>query len=269
MSFRSRLGDAVAPSETLRRDSQPSSAIPDSDTAGVSDTIAVAEAQTIAGIAVGVDITHPYRGDLRVTLTTPWGVTVELHPKKNEGGSDDDLKVTYDETALPALSTLHGRSTQGAWRLAVQDLAPADIGRLNRWWIEFATGTPDPAQPVRLEEAPGIMIPDAPSAGIERTLATAEFGQVLSVEVGVDISHTYIGDLRVRLRSPAGTEVVLHDRAGGAGDNIARTYTAASTPALAGLAGKQIAGPWTLLVSDHEAVDVGKLNRWSLTIRRA
>ena len=63
--------------------------------------------------------------------------------------------------------------------------------------------------------------------------------------------------------------MVLHDRTGGAADNIARTYTPATTPALAALAGKPIAGTWTLLVSDHEAVDVGKLNRWNVTIRRA
>jgi subtilisin-like proprotein convertase family protein len=97
---------------------------------------------------------------------------------------------------------------------------------------------------------------------------TAEAGQVGSVEVSVDISHTYIGDLRVRLRAPSGAEVVLHDRAGGSADNIVRTYTVASTPALAALAGLAISGSWKLLVSDNEAVDVGKLNRWGLVIRR-
>ena len=205
-----------------------------------------------------------------MTLTTPWGVVVELHPK-NEGGNADDLKVTYDETSLPALSTLRGRGTQGAWRLAVQDLAPADVGRLNRWSLEFALG----GRQVRRSRCcsrsrRASMIPDASAAGIERTLTTAECGQVVSVEVGVDISHTYIGDLRVRLRSPAGTEAVLHDRSGGAGDNIARTYTAATTPTLAALVGKPVAGTLDAgLVSDHEAVDVGKLNRWSLTLRRA
>jgi subtilisin-like proprotein convertase family protein len=257
----------VVPSETLRKDSQPNLAIPDSNNAGMVDTITVAEAKIIAGIKVGVDITHPYRGDLRVTLTTPWGVVVELHPK-NEGGSADDLKTTYDEASLPALSTLRGRGTQGAWRIAVQDLAPADVGRLNRWSLEFATATADPTQPVQLEEAPGVMIPDATPAGVERALTTGESGQVVGVEATLDISHTYIGDLRVRLRSPSGAEAVLHDRSGGSGDNIARTYTAANTPTLATLAGKPVAGTWTLLVSDHDAVDVGKLNRWSLTLRR-
>ena len=268
MTFRALLGDVVVPGQALRKESQPNLAIPDSNAAGIADTITVTEAKTIASVKVGVDIAHTYIGDLRVTLTTPWGVLVELHPQ-NQGGSADDIAVTYDETSLPALSTLRGRSTQGAWRLTVQDLAPADVGRLNRWSLEFATAAGDATQPLKLEDAPGVMIPDATPAGIERTLTTTEFGEIVGVEVTVDISHTYIGDLRVRLRSPAGTEAVLHDRSGGSGDNIARTYTAATTPALAALAGKPVAGPWTLMVSDHDPVDEGKLNRWSLTIRRS
>jgi M6 family metalloprotease-like protein len=266
VTFRSLLGAAVVvPPPVLRRESQPNIAIPDNNSTGISNTIAIAEAQTISSMKVGVDITHPYRGDLRVTLLTPWGALVELQPK-NQGGSADDLKVTFDETLRPALSTLRGRSTQGNWLLAVQDLAPSDVGRLNRWWLEFAASAG--STNVELQEAPGIAIPDNSSAGIERVLMTAEAGQVGSVEVSVDISHTYIGDLRVRLRAPSGAEVVLHDRAGGSADNIVRTYTVASTPALAALAGLAISGSWKLLVSDNEAVDVGKLNRWGLVIRR-
>lgn len=268
VTFRSLLGDMVDPPQILRRESQPNLAILDNNSAGISDTIAVAEAQTISSLKVGVDITHTYRGDLHVTLTTPWGAVVELQPK-NQGGSADDLKITFDETLRPALSTLRGRSTQGAWRLGVQDLAPADAGRLNRWWLEFALAAGSSTQPVQLQESPGVAIPDNSSAGIERTLSTAESGKIVGVEVAVDISHTYIGDLHVRLRSPSGAEAALHDRAGGSGDNIARTYTAATTPPLAALAGQPIAGAWKLLVSDHDALDVGKLNRWSLTLRRA
>jgi subtilisin-like proprotein convertase family protein len=227
----------------------------------------MAEAGTISSVKVAVDITHSFRGDLRVTLTTPWGALIELQPK-NQGGGADDLKMTFDETLRPALSTLRGRSTQGTWRLGVQDLAPADVGRLNRWGLEFVVTAGSSNQPVQLQEAPGATIPDNNSAGIERALSTTESGQLGSVEVAVDISHTFIGDLRVRLRSPAGNEALLHDRAGGSGDNIGRTYTAASTPPLAALAGQPIAGVWKLLVSDHEAGDVGKLNRWALTIRR-
>ena len=269
VTFRSLLGEVVVPAETLRRDSAPDLAIPDNSSAGVTDTITVPEAKIISAIKIGVEISHTYRGDLRVTLTTPWGAVVELHPK-GQGGNAHDLTATYDESSRPALSTLRGRGTPGSWRLTVQDLAAADVGRLKRWWLELTTAPAGGAtQPVQLEESPGVTIPDESAAGIQRTLVTAEAGEVGSVEVTLDITHTYIGDLRARLRSPAGTEVVLHDRAGGSANNIARTFTAATTPALAMLTGKPIAGGWTLLVSDHEAADVGKLNRWSLTIRRA
>ena len=47
----------------------------------------------------------------------------------------------------------------------------------------------------------------------------SEAGTVAAIAVEVDISHSYIGDLRVSLDSPAGTEVVLHGRTGGGTDN--------------------------------------------------
>jgi subtilisin-like proprotein convertase family protein len=89
------------------------------------------------------------------------------------------------------------------------------------------------------------------------------------VEVSVDITHTWISDLRIILTSPAGTEVVLHDRGGGSADDIATTYTTATTPALGEFSGQPISGQWRLSVSDHASRDLGKLNSWRLVIRRA
>ena len=119
---------------------------------------------------------------------------------------------------------------------------------------------------VVLEEAPGTQIPDNTPAGISRSLSTNTPGNVGSVEVRIDINHTWIGDLRVSLRSPAGTEVVLYDQAGGSADNLAQTYTAATTPGLALLTGQPLSGPWQLNVSDRAAQDVGKLDKWRLVI---
>jgi subtilisin-like proprotein convertase family protein len=70
------------------------------------------------------------------------------------------------------------------------------------------------------------------------------------------------------LVSPAGTEVVLHDRSGAQADSIQAIYTAATTPGLAALAGEPIAGNWRLRITDHEHADVGKLNRWRLVLKR-
>ena len=84
-----------------------------------------------------------------------------------------------------------------------------------------------------------------------------------------ELAYFYAGQRRgAAADAPARVPAQL-DRTGGSGHDIARTFTAASAPGLAGLVGQPVAGSWTLLVSDHEAVDIGKLNRWSLVIRRA
>ena len=269
MSFRCTFSNVIDTpgGGIVRRESIPSILIPDNLVGGISDTIQIQEAVTIADLKVTVDISHTYRGDLQVTLAAPWGEVIVLHPK-NQGGGEDDLKTTYNTSVLPPLASWRGRSSQGAWRLGGRDLAPADIGRLNRWALEFIPAA-IVAGPVVLQESPGTVIPDNKTAGIERTLTATSMGMVGDVEIAVDISHTYIGDLRVSLISPLGVEVVLHSRMGGNADNIVKTYTRATTPELAVLKGKPIAGNWRLRVSDHEAADVGKVNNWKVTIQLA
>jgi subtilisin-like proprotein convertase family protein len=91
---------------------------------------------------------------------------------------------------------------------------------------------------------------------------------VKEIEVSVDITHSYIGDLNLHLVSPAGTMISLHQRADGAADNIIKTYISSSYPALQALHGEPVQGAWRLKVADLEEADVGKLNRWALRIVR-
>lgn len=249
--------------ETFRKASTPALAIPDNRSAGVRDTIRFTDAAAISSVKVHVDITHNYIGDLRVTITGPQGTLVVLHDQT--GGNTDNIRRTFDPTQTPALSALVGQSLQGDWTLHVQDLAAADVGRLNRWELEIE-GQPDAL--VELEDAPGTVIPDDDETGIERTLTATSTGRIKEVEVTVEILHTYIGDLVVELISPAGASVTLHDRAGGQADNLFKTYAQATTPQLQSLRGEAIQGAWRLKVSDREAVDVGKLKRWALKIMR-
>jgi M6 family metalloprotease-like protein len=264
MRFRSRFGTG-APPDPLRHVVQPNLAIPDNDAAGIHSTIQVQEDVTLASIKIGLFITHTFIGDLRVTLATPWGAAIELHPK-GQGGNTQNLDLTYDEAMLPALATLRGRSSRGAWTLNVQDLAPQDRGRLKRWGLDLAAAASLP-DVVVLKESPGTAIPDSSAAGIERTLNNAQAFTLASVDVAVEISHSWIGDLEVSLVTPAGTQVPLHARGGGSSRDLNATYTAATTPALAALAGQPSNGAWKLRVADREAQDVGKLNGWRLTLK--
>ena len=165
MSFQTPNGGAW---QTVQGESAPDLEIPDSRAGGITDTIVIDQDATIAAVKVSLDISHTYRGDLRVTLLTPWGDAVVLH-QRHQGGSADNIQRTIDESDVQALATLHGHSTKGSWTLLVQDLAPVDVGTLNRWALEFAAVT-RPLGPVVLEETPGTHIPDNDSAGIQRSL---------------------------------------------------------------------------------------------------
>lgn len=249
--------------ETITQASSPALDIPDVNPAGVSNTINVPTDLTMSSVKVAVDITHTYIGDLRLTLTAPSGTAVVLHDRN--GGNADNIQRTFDLNSTPALGALAGKSAKGDWTLLVQDLATADKGRLNRWELEIK-GQKDAV--VNAAETPGVTIPDNNLTGIERTLTVAGSGNVKDVEVAIDITHTFIGDLLVTLISPAGTSVPLHQRTGGSADNIIKTYTPAATPQLQTLRGQPLQGAWRLRIVDLEAADVGKLNRWALKIVR-
>ncbi|WP_226470336.1 M4 family metallopeptidase [Luteimonas panaciterrae] len=79
-----------------------------------------------------------------------------------------------------------------------------------------------------------------------------------NAQVKVDITHTYIGDLKVDLIAPDGSVYVLHNRTGGSADNINKTYTV-------DLSSEALNGTWNLRVKDNANGDVGKLNVWSVT----
>jgi hypothetical protein len=119
----------------------------------------------------------------------------------------------------------------------------------------------------RRASIPGLSIPDNNSAGIRDTINFSEQASLAGIKVHVDITHTYIGDLRLVLIAPSGTSVVLHNRSGGPVDNIQRSFDLATTQALSTLVGQAIQGNWTLHIQDLEAADVGKLNRWELEIQ--
>ena len=86
--------------------------------------------------------------------------------------------------------------------------------------------------------------------------------------VGVDISHTYIADLIVKLVSPSGTQVYLHNLSGGSTNDIKTSYDDLTAPdgpgTMSDFDGESALGDWTLYVGDHAGGDVGTLNSWEL-----
>ncbi|MGD9928926.1 MAG: proprotein convertase P-domain-containing protein [Mangrovibacterium sp.] len=249
------------PAGKVEKTSSPALAIPDKNSTGIADQILVEETGPLAEVQVEVDISHTYIGDLIVSLISPNSMQIDLH--KRSGGSADNLKKTFDLQNTPALSQLNGQSIQGAWTLKVSDHAAIDTGTLNSWKLTLNVSRQTVVEKV---DEPALRVPDNDPVGVERTIQVEETGTVKEIEVGIDITHTYIGDLIVNLSSPSGTQVNLHKKTGGTTDNLIKTYSMANTPPLAVMKGEQITGIWKLNVSDNLQRDTGKLNSWSIKI---
>jgi subtilisin-like proprotein convertase family protein len=256
-------GSAVT-NNVIAVSSAPAKAIPDNDPAGISDVIVVNGAGTVSSVSVELDITHTYIGDLSVRLISPRGTPASLHLRN--GGSADNIIKTFDLQNAPEVLRFNGESASGNWTLEVADVASVDTGRLNKWTLKIGTGI---SQEIKIEETPGATIPDNNPAGIERTLNVPDNGNIKDIEVGIDLTHTYISDLIVNLVSPAGTVITLHNKVGGSADNIIKTYNLSNTLALVPLKGQSFQGSWKLRVSDVVGQDVGKLNKWSLKFIKA
>jgi len=125
-----------SPDQTVTGTAQPTLAIPDADPQGVQSAIPIAAAGTATDIKVSVEISHTYRGDLLVDLVAPSGRSATLHNRV--GGSQDNLRVTYDVSSTPALAGLVGEAIQGNWTLRARDLEAIDTGTLEKWVLTLS-----------------------------------------------------------------------------------------------------------------------------------
>ncbi|MBI1826003.1 MAG: proprotein convertase P-domain-containing protein [Planctomycetes bacterium] len=130
-----------------------------------------------------------------------------------------------------------------------------DVGRI----VHTSTDTP---------------IPINDFAIITSTITVPEAKCIGDLDVDMNITHTYIGDLLIDLESPTGTIVRLHNGTGGTTDNIYATYDDSTFPpdgpgALADFIGESSAGVWKLTVMDTGFPDSGTLNHWGLRIAPA
>jgi subtilisin-like proprotein convertase family protein len=128
-----------------------------------------------------------------------------------------------------------------------------------------------------VERAPALPIPDAPADGVTPptvvtdavTVAGCDIGRIEFVEVVFTATHTYSGDLQVRLSSPAGHVSELAEARlcvpGGAVRDACGPFTDWPFGSVRHL-GEAANGTWTLSVSDRTPQDAGVLQRWSLRV---
>jgi subtilisin-like proprotein convertase family protein len=308
--------------------------IPDSGGPVASSTINIAGAGTyLFDVDVTVNITHTFPGDLDITLQSPSGKIVTL--SSDNGASNDNVwaGTTFDDQANPggqvpyvtnaglvndhpygvgvvvpllapeeALALFTGDNPNGTWTITIDDDAGGDTGTLNSWSLSIATlpAAPTNAAPVTASNNTPVPIPDSGGPVASSTINIAGAGTyTCDVNVTVNITHTFPGDLDITLQSPSGKIVTLSSDNGASNDNVwaGTTFDDQANPggqvpydtnaglvgdhpyaigvvvpllapeeALALFTGDDPNGTWTITIDDDAGGDTGTLNSWSLSI---
>ncbi|WP_426367616.1 S8 family serine peptidase [Streptomyces sp. E-08] len=121
-----------------------------------------------------------------------------------------------------------------------------------------AVGGSTPPAGAYFENLTDVAVADNATVESPITVSGVTGNAPATLKVGVDIKHTYIGDLKVDLVAPDGTVYTLHNRTGSGTDNIAQTYTVNASSEVAN-------GVWKLRVNDNASQDTGKIDAWNLT----
>ncbi|WP_033201000.1 S8 family serine peptidase [Streptomyces wedmorensis] len=121
-----------------------------------------------------------------------------------------------------------------------------------------AVGGSTPPPGAYFENLADVTIADNSTVESPITVSGVTGNAPATLKVGVDIKHTYIGDLKVDLVAPDGTVYTLHNRTGSGTDNIAQTYTVNASAEVAN-------GVWKLRVNDNASQDTGRIDAWNLT----
>jgi Zn-dependent metalloprotease len=101
-------------------------AVPDNNQTGATSNLSIAGNGTVSTLTLSLNITHTWKGDLRVTLIGPDGTQYVAHNRT--GGSADNVVINARN-----VTNFNNRTAAGTWRLQVQDLAAADLGTLTSW----------------------------------------------------------------------------------------------------------------------------------------
>ncbi len=147
-------------------------------------------------------------------------------------------------------------------------------------WYTFDTGkNVTPSYPSADTPVP---IPDNAPAGGTSSIHVPDTQTVMDVNVTVNLTHTFDGDITLTLVGPNGAQATLAAGRGGSGDNYTNTLfdDAAATPIASGTApftgtfrpdaplsvfnGIAAAGFWQLKVVDSASGDAGSIVGWTL-----
>ncbi|MFG2869168.1 S8 family serine peptidase [Streptomyces sp. NPDC048338] len=169
-----------------------------------------------------------------------------VNPALTPADLRDRLNSQANDTACPSDSRCTGTTTKNGFFGDGQVDALKAVGG----------STPPPGK--YFENLTDVAIADNATVESAITVSGVTGNAPATLKVGVDIKHTYIGDLKVDLVAPDGTVYTVHNRTGSGTDNIVQTFTVNASSEVAN-------GVWKLRVNDNASQDTGKIDAWNLT----
>ncbi|MBD2361978.1 S8 family serine peptidase [Anabaena minutissima FACHB-250] len=119
---------------------------------------------------------------------------------------------------------------------------------------------------VKVSNSSPVEIPDHNQQGIKSAIAISEASTIRDIQVTVNLTHDFLGDLEIYLIAPNNQQVLLQNRTLGCRTELQTTYTLRSHPLLKQLLSQSAKGSWYLWLIDYAPQDTGKLISWELSL---
>ena len=222
-------------------------AIPDNNATGITSTLPVSGDGTVNSLSLSLNITHTFRGDLKVTLISPTGTQFVV--ANQTGGSADNIIISNQ-----AITAFAGQIVAGNWQLKVQDLAAADVGTLNSWSLTIA------GKCARWFGSAAPNMPTVDNGSACTSISVADTGDAVLAKLDISGSH----DFRSVLRGTLAHNGITKDAFPTGTFPSSSGIFSFSNRSVAGFTGSAT-GTWTLCIVDTDAFgDTGVLNTWSI-----
>jgi subtilisin-like proprotein convertase family protein len=226
--------------------------IPDNNATGVTSNLPVSGNGNVASLALSLNITHAFRGDLVVTLISPSGT--QFIVSNRAGGAADNIIITNQ-----AITAFNGQRAAGTWQLKVQDLAPPDAGTINSWSL-LINGNCTAGVPWSGSATPNLPTIDNGSACTSLTVPSTPGSDSSQVKLDIAGRHDFCSILRGTL-AHNGTTVAAFPINTFPQGPCNFSFTGRGVPGLTGNA----SGTWTFCIIDIDAFgDTGVLNTWAV-----
>ncbi|WP_229818729.1 S8 family peptidase [Streptomyces lateritius] len=229
-----------------------------------------------------VDVAAP-GGETRRATDTPGTVTTPengIHSTLNSGTTTQSLE-NYKPYQGTSMAAPHIAGLAALLKSAKTSLTPAEIESAIKTnarplpgtcsggcgtgiadtakTVDAVTGTTNPPTGTAFTNATNVTISDNTTVSSSISVTGRTGNAPATLKVGVDIKHTWRGDLVIDLVAPDGTVRNLKASASSdSADNVLTTYTVDASSELAN-------GTWKLQVRDVASGDTGYIDSWSLT----